>query len=175
MTAPSNIRVLALDVDGVLTDGKLSMDTSGSKTKIFHVHDGLGISLWQKAGFHTIIISGRNEPCVEIRADELKIEHVKQGSKNKIADLEEVLREIQCEPNETCFIGDDLGDLAVMKSVGYSIAVKNAVKEIKSNADWVTSKSGGNGAVREAIEHLMNGNNTWNQSVSSMLTEHANQ
>jgi YrbI family 3-deoxy-D-manno-octulosonate 8-phosphate phosphatase len=78
-------------------------------------------------------------------------------------------------PDEACFVGDDLGDLAVMQHVGYSIAVQNAVKEVQQIAHWTTSKCGGNGAVREAIEHLMNANNTWEQSVSSMTTEHVNQ
>jgi len=172
----SNIKVLVLDVDGVLTDGTIAFTgIIDIETKFFHVHDGLGISLWQKAGFHTILISGRNAQCVSSRAKELNITYVKQGSKDKITDLENFLLKLGLSSDEACFIGDDLGDIAVMQHVGYSIAVQNAVKEVQQIANWTTSKSGGNGAVREAIEHLMNANNTWEQCVSSMKTEHANQ
>lgn len=171
-----NIKVLVLDVDGVLTDGSIAFTgIIDIETKYFHVHDGLGISLWHKAGFHTILISGRNAQCVATRAKELNIAHIKQGSKNKIADLEKFLLKLGLTSDEACFVGDDLGDISVMKHVGYSIAVQNAVKEVQQIANWTTSKSGGNGAVREAIEHLMRANNTWTQSVSSIMTEHANQ
>ncbi len=168
--------MLVLDVDGVLTDGTVAFTGSiDIETKFFHVHDGLGISLWQKAGFHTILLSGRNAQCVASRAKELNIRYVKQGSSDKITDLEKFLLKLGLTPEEACFVGDDLGDLAVMQHVGYSIAVQNAVQEVQQIANWTTSKSGGNGAVREAIEHLMHANNTWEQSVSTIMTEHANQ
>lgn len=176
MSIPTNIRVLALDVDGVLTDGTLAFTgVLGTETKLFHVHDGLGISLWQKAGFHVILISGRNAVCVQTRATELQIKHVKQNSKDKIADLNNFLKKLQCDPSETCFVGDDLGDIAVMQHVGYAVAVQNAVDEVKHIAHITTDKCGGNGAVREVIELLMNATNTWEQCVSSMKIEHANQ
>ena len=176
MSAPSNIKVLVLDVDGVLTNGTIAFTgILDSEAKFFHVHDGLGISLWQKAGFHTVLISGRNAQCVATRASELKIKHVKQGSKDKVADLEKILQKLDCTPSESCFVGDDLGDIPAMQHVGYSIAVQNAVQEVKQSANWTTSKSGGNGAVREAIEHLMKASNTWDQCLSSLKTEHATQ
>jgi 3-deoxy-D-manno-octulosonate 8-phosphate phosphatase (KDO 8-P phosphatase) len=174
MNTPSNIKVLALDVDGVLTNGTIAF-SDDVETKMFHVHDGLGISLWQKSGFHTVLISGRNAPCVFKRANELQIPHVKQGSKDKITDLNTFLNLLDCSPEEVCFVGDDLGDIAIMQHVGYSIAVQNAADEVKQNAHWTTSKNGGEGAVREAIEHLMKASNTWEQSVSSMMSEHATQ
>ena len=99
----------------------------------------------------------------------------KQSSKDKISDLDSFLRKLDCTPEEVCFVGDDLGDLAVMQHVGYSIAVQNAVQEVKQYADWTTTKCGGDGAVREVVEHLMKANNTWGQSVSSMMTEHSTQ
>lgn len=176
MNVPTNIRVLALDVDGVLTDGTVAFTGHlGTETKLFHVHDGLGISLWQKAGFHVILISGRNALCVETRATELQIKYVKQNSNDKIADLNDFLEKLQCDPSETCFVGDDLGDIAVMQHVGYAVAVHNAVDEVKHIAHITTNKSGGNGAVREVIELLMNATNTWEQCVSSINIEHANQ
>ena len=176
MSIPTNIRVLALDVDGVLTDGTLAFTgLLGTETKLFHVHDGLGISLWQNTGFHTILISGRTAMCVETRATELQIKYVKQGSKDKIADLDHFLMKIGCTPEETCFVGDDLGDIAVMQHVGCAIAVQNAVDEVKEIAHLTTMKCGGNGAVREVVELLMNANGTWKECVSSMMIDHANQ
>ena len=176
MSIPTNIRVLALDVDGVLTDGTVAFTgLLETETKLFHVHDGLGISLWQKAGFHVILISGRNAACVQTRATELQIKHVKQNSKDKIADLNYFLKELQCDPSDTCFVGDDLGDIAVMQHVGYAVAVQNAVHEVKRIAHTTTDKCGGDGAVREVIELLMKATNTWEQCVSSMQIEHANQ
>jgi len=176
MSAPSNIKVLVLDVDGVLTNGLIGFTgILDCETKFFHVHDGLGISLWQKAGFHTVLISGRNAQCVATRANELKITHIKQGSKDKVADLDAFLRKLGCTSSETCFVGDDLGDIPAMQHVGYTIAVQNAVQEVKELANWTTTKNGGDGAVREAIEHLMKANNTWEHYVSSLMTEHATQ
>ena len=176
MSTIENIKVLVLDVDGVLTDGKIAFcNNSNAEMKFFNVHDGLGISLWQKAGFHTIIISGREATCVDIRADELDIQYVKQNSKNKIADLESFLQKLGCTSQECCFIGDDFGDIAVMNYVGYSIAVQNAVHEVKQVADWITSLSGGTGAVREAIEYIMKSNKSWEDSISSFSQEYAKQ
>lgn len=176
MSAPSNIKVLVLDVDGVLTNGTIAFTgILDSETKFFHVHDGLGISLWQKAGFHTVIISGRDAACVDTRAAELDIQYVKQNSKNKIADLESFLQTLNCTPQQCCFIGDDLGDISVMNYVGYSIAVQNAAHEVKQIADWITSLSGGTGAVREAIEYIMKANKSWTDTISSLSQEYAKQ
>jgi len=176
MTTIEQIKILALDVDGVLTDGTIALSGDlPSETKFFHVHDGLGISIWQKAGFHTILISGRESKCVDSRAEELQIKYVKQHSKDKIADLNTFLSTLDCTPEETCFVGDDLGDIAVMQHVGYSIAVNNAAKEVQDIADWVTPRNGGSGAVRDAVEHLMRANNTWKKCISSLHVEYTNQ
>ena len=175
-TQPSQITVLALDVDGVLTDGRIAFDpVTNKELKFFHVHDGLGITLWQRVGFHVILLSGRSAKCVALRAEELQIPHIIQHSTDKIAELDRVLSEIGCTPEQTCFVGDDLGDIPVMQHVGYAIAVHNAVQEVKTIADWMTTRNGGDGAVREVIEHLMVANNTWDQALESIQTEHANQ
>jgi 3-deoxy-D-manno-octulosonate 8-phosphate phosphatase (KDO 8-P phosphatase) len=172
MKTPANIQVLALDVDGVMTDGTIAFaQILHTESKSFHVHDGLGISLWQLAGNHTILISGRNADCVKHRAQELGIAHVHQGSKNKIADLRTSLAKIGATPEQTCFVGDDLGDLPIMQQVGYSIAVGNAVQEVKAYAQHTTTARGGHGAVREAIEHLMKAAGTWDNAVDSCMNE----
>lgn len=168
MKSPDAITVLALDVDGVLTDGTISFETQTQiENKIFHVHDGMGISIWQKEGHHVILLSGRDAPCVTQRATELGIKHVHQGSNSKIADLCATLETIGATSQQTCFVGDDLGDIAVMEYVGYSIAVNNAVQEVKTTADWITTKNGGHGAVREAIEHLMQATGTWSNAIAT--------
>ena len=175
-STPENITCLALDVDGVLTDGTLIFEpTTGKESKPFHVHDGLGISLWQKAGFHVIIISGRNAQCVSIRANELNINHLIQGSKDKVGDLQAVLLEIGATFEQTAFVGDDLGDIALMRRVGYAIAVQSAVEEVIDAAHWTTTKEGGRGAVREAIKHLMEHSGTWKTAVQSLQSEPAHQ
>lgn len=157
-----NIKVLAIDVDGVLTDGTISFDPStNQEIKSFHVHDGLGISLWKKAGNEVILISGRNSEAVSKRSDELGIQYVFQGSRDKIADLECALNKIGATPKQTAFIGDDLGDIPIMQHVGYAIAVNNAVDEIKNIANWVSTRIGGHGAVRDSIEHIMKNAGTW--------------
>ncbi len=168
--------MLALDVDGVLTDGTIHFSqVLHRETKSFHVHDGMGISLWQKAGNHVILISGRDAECVTLRAKELGVKHVHQGSKDKIADLDETLATIGATTEQTCFVGDDLGDLPIMQHVGYSIAVVNAVQEVKKQANFTTTAYGGHGAVREAIEHLMKASGTWNDVVGSCTIENAKQ
>ena len=175
-TTAENITVLALDVDGVLTDGTITLDPkTKEETKTFHVHDGQGISLWQNAGNHVILISGRNALCVQHRAKELRIPHVFQGSKDKISDLATALEEIGATPEQTCFVGDDLGDIAIMKHVGYSVAVGNATHEVCALADFTTTTLGGHGAVREAIEHLMHAAGTWTAAVDSCNADHVQQ
>jgi YrbI family 3-deoxy-D-manno-octulosonate 8-phosphate phosphatase len=159
---PQDIQVLALDVDGVLTDGTHSYDPStNQELKSFHVHDGLGLSLWKNVGCEVVIISGRNAEVVTRRAIELGISHVYQGSTDKIADLQHALDQIGASPSQTAYVGDDLGDIPVMQHVGYAIAVADASQEVKDIANWVTSRQGGHGAVRDAVEHLMKLAGTW--------------
>lgn len=173
---PKDIRVLALDVDGVLTDGTITFDpATNSEMKTFHVHDGQGISMWKNAGYEVILISGRDAQVVKLRANELGITYVLQGSRNKIKDLHSALDQIGASPEQTAFVGDDLGDLTIMKHVGYAIAVNNAAVEVKEIANWVTPNIGGHGAVRDAIEHLMKAAKTWNPAVEALDTETAHQ
>lgn len=172
MSQIQDIQVLALDVDGVLTDGTLTFDpTTNQELKSFHVHDGLGISMWKSVGNEVVIISGRSAEVVTRRANELGITHVYQGSNDKIADLQRALSEIGANPEQTAFVGDDLGDIPVMRHAGYSIAVADAAEEVKEVADWVSEQNGGQGAVRQAIEHLMKNAGTWETATSSCDAE----
>tara|TARA_B100000959_G_C14844735_1_gene567557 strand:+ start:259 stop:789 length:531 start_codon:yes stop_codon:yes gene_type:complete len=176
MNAIDNISVLALDVDGVLTDGTIIFTQyTGVENKQFHVHDGLGISLWLKAGNEVVLISGRNAECVNIRAKELGITHVIQGSNDKIADLDQILSKLGATTEQTAFVGDDLGDIAVMQHVGYAIAVGDAAQELKDISDWVTPRDGGRGAVRDAIEHIMKETGSWQDAIDALKTTTAQQ
>lgn len=155
LTRAKKIKLLLMDCDGVLTDGRLYYSDSGEAQKVFHVRDGQGLVDWHCAGFQSGIITGRNSKILETRANELGITYLKQASKDKAIDLEEVLAAAGFQSFEAAFVGDDLVDLAVFEKVGFSIAVNDAVKELKERADHVTSLNGGFGAVREVIDLLL--------------------
>ncbi|MEI7999210.1 MAG: HAD-IIIA family hydrolase [Candidatus Omnitrophota bacterium] len=149
------IKVLILDVDGVLTDGGIIIDANGLETKRFDVQDGLGLLLWQKSGYKSAIISARQSPVVAHRAKDLQIDKVFVGAYPKINAYEQILKEWGVEDEEVCFIGDDLTDLGILRRVGFAVAVANGVFETKSIAHFVTTKKGGEGAVREIIELIL--------------------
>ncbi len=145
-----------MDCDGVLTDGRLYFSASGEEMKVFDVRDGQGIVLWHRAGFKSGIISGRGSgEIVRRRADELGIEYVRVNSADKIKDFEEIILSLGIEPMQVAYIGDDVGDLEIMKRVGFAVAVADAVEETKGAAVFVTRAKGGRGAVREVIDKLL--------------------
>ena len=145
----ARIRCVTLDVDGVLTDGRIVYGSDGTEYKSFNVQDGLGIKNLQSMGVHVAIISGRQSDVVQRRAKELGIRHVYQGVENKLTALKQVLNEIGCESSEVAHIGDDEPDRELFAAIGVSVAVANAVPTVKRDADIVTQLSGGDGAVRE--------------------------
>jgi len=157
----SEIRCVCLDVDGVLTDGHVYVDDAGRGLRAFHVHDGFAIRWYQELGGVVVICSGKRSDAVAARAAELGIEYVVQGSTNKVADLEAALSPLGLGFEHVAMIGDDLPDLPVMLRCGYPIAVANAVEEVKAAAQLVTERSGGAGAVREALEHLLRRRGRW--------------
>lgn len=145
-----------MDCDGVLTDGRLYFGPNGEVMKSFHVRDGQGIVDWHRAGLVSGIISGRrSEGIVEARAKELGIRFVVTGSNNKVADLDHILDETGIPAEETAFIGDDLGDIGLMKLVGLPVAVADAVEDVKAAASYVTKAKGGEAAVREVVDLLL--------------------
>src|SRR5271170_4075973 len=141
--ALKKIKVVAMDVDGVLTDGRIIMDSSGVETKNFDVQDGFGIVFLKKCGIKTAIISARESGVVAHRARDLKIDKTYVGVYPKIGAYESMLKEFKVHDQEVCFIGDDLADMCVMRRCGFAIAVANAVFEVKQIADYVTSRRGG--------------------------------
>ena len=150
------IKLLILDVDGVLTDGKLYISSDGTESKAFNTQDGLGIKrLHQYTNIITAVISGRVNPGVEKRLQDLNIEHIFLGHENKIPVYEKLLKQLKIQPKQVAYIGDDLPDGEVMERVGLSIAVNNAYVKIKEMADIVTQEHGGHGAVRAACELII--------------------
>jgi 3-deoxy-D-manno-octulosonate 8-phosphate phosphatase (KDO 8-P phosphatase) len=145
-----------MDCDGVLTDGRLYFSAKGEAMKAFDVRDGQGIALWHAAGFDSGIISGRDSGgIVAARANELGIKYVREGSADKVADFRAIIDDAGVSPEETAFIGDDIGDIELLKLVGFSVAVADAVDAVKEVAHHSTKNSGGRGAVRELIDLIL--------------------
>ncbi|MBU0639865.1 MAG: HAD-IIIA family hydrolase [Planctomycetes bacterium] len=161
----SRIRCLCLDVDGVLTDGRVYVGADGRPARAFHIHDGLATHRFQRLGGVVVIITGKRSEAVAHRARELNITHLIQDSENKLADLQLLLPKLEIGLDEVAAIGDDLLDLPVLMRCGYPIAVANAVAEVKAVARFVTQRSGGQGAVREAVEHLLHETGQWREIV----------
>lgn len=155
------IKVLILDVDGVLTDGGIIIDSNGVETKRFDVQDGFGLVFWKKCGFKSAIISARQSAVVAHRAKDLQIDEVFVGVYPKINSYEELNKKWNVKDEEICFIGDDVADLGILKRVGFAAAVANAVFEVKSIAHYVSPKKGGEGAVREIIELILKAQGKW--------------
>lgn len=168
---PKDIRLIVMDVDGVLTAGEAVYSDLGTTTYLFNTQDGSGLKYWRRSGGRSAIITGRQSQAVMIRAELLDIEFVYQKSLKKIDPYRELLATAQVPPEQICYIGDDLPDLPVMVNCGFPVAVANAVPEVKSAAAYVTQRSGGNGAVREVIELLMKSRGLWEPLVQSYLTQ----
>ncbi|HEX4674241.1 MAG TPA: HAD-IIIA family hydrolase [Steroidobacteraceae bacterium] len=149
------IRMLVLDVDGVMTDGRLHFGPRGEALKLFHVRDGLGIQQVAKAGIEVAVISGRKSKMVDVRCRELGISHVFQGVKNKVAVLEKLCARLKIEPAECACVGDDLPDIPVMRTVALAFAVADAHNEARHAAHLITKLPGGHGAVREVCDYLL--------------------
>jgi 3-deoxy-D-manno-octulosonate 8-phosphate phosphatase (KDO 8-P phosphatase) len=151
----AKIRLAAFDVDGTLTDGRLWYSESGHETKVFHVHDGLGLKRLQANGVHVAIISARISHPVALRAEELDIAHVYQGQGDKRESLQQILEALNLKPEEAAFVGDDLPDLPAMRICGLAVAVNNAHPWVVEQAHWQTRLGGGQGAVREVCDLIL--------------------
>lgn len=158
----SKIKLLLMDCDGVLTDGRITLLPNGDEQKTFHVRDGQGLVLLHHAGLISGIISGRSSLSVEHRARELGIKFIYQGAANKVNDFEEILAESGLTPEITAFIGDDVTDIPLMRRVGLAIAVADAVLEVKKVAHFITDNKGGAGAVREVSDLILKSQQNWN-------------
>ncbi|GLQ92277.1 KdsC family phosphatase [Dyella acidisoli] len=151
----AKIRLAAFDVDGTLTDGRLWYSESGHETKVFHVHDGLGLKRLQANGIQVAIVSARISHPVALRAEELNIAHVYQGQNDKRECLRQMLEALNLQPEQAAFVGDDLPDLPAMDLAGFAVAVANAHPWVTQRAHWQTSLGGGMGAVREVCDLIL--------------------
>jgi len=165
----SQIKLLLMDCDGVLTDGRIWIIDENEDQKAFHIRDGLGLELWHRAGLRSGIISGRSSSAVARRAKGLNISIVHLGQKDKVKAFEETLLETGVSNDEVAFIGDDLNDIPLMLRCGLAIAVSDANSETKARAQYVTQASGGNGAVRQAIELILKVQNKWEGLIADYL------
>ena len=163
------IKILALDVDGVLTDGTLIINANGSESKFFNVLDGHGLRMWQRAGLKATLVSGRASEPTKRRAEQLEIEYVFQDCHNKLPVVEQLLEQLDLSPANMAFIGDDLTDMPVIRYAGFGVAVANAVDEVKQCADYVTTRPGGSGAVREVIEYILRNSGRWQELMKRYL------
>ncbi|MBN1913285.1 MAG: HAD-IIIA family hydrolase [Candidatus Omnitrophica bacterium] len=159
------IKLLLLDVDGVLTDGRIIYDSKGRDMKFFDVHDGLGVYLLKKTGIKTVLVTAKGSKAILPRAKDMRVEEVFADISPKTKILEKVFKKYQVTGEEICFVGDDLVDLCLMKSVGLAIAVFNAASEIKQAAHYITLKFGGRGAVREVAELILKSQGKWEGCV----------
>jgi 3-deoxy-D-manno-octulosonate 8-phosphate phosphatase (KDO 8-P phosphatase) len=165
----SRIKLLLMDCDGVLTDGRLWLTEDGGEQKTFNTHDGLGLALFHRAGLKSGIISGRSSNSVERRAHELGVEFVRQGDANKSKAFEEIIRRAGVGENEVAFIGDDLPDIPLMKRSELAVAVADATEETRLVAHYLTRAEGGHGAVREVVEIILRAQGRWNDLLDEYL------
>lgn len=166
-----SIRLLAMDVDGVLTNGSIIYTDSGEEIKAFNILDGLGIAVAGRAGLQTAIITGRSSAAIERRAGELGITHLIQGCRNKGAAMRGLLSETGLTLEEAAFIGDDINDIPAFRECGLRICVKNASDDLRALANFTTRKRGGQGAVREAIEMILKSQGKWDEAVERFLQD----
>jgi len=168
------VKLLVLDVDGVLTEGSIIYDNKDREWKIFNVYDGLGIFLLSKMGIDTVLVSAKKSSILEKRAKDMRVKEVIGGVLPKKKIVSYLMKKYKVKKEEICFVGDDLIDLGIMKEVGFPVAVKNASSEVKRQAVYTTKKEGGKGAVREVVEIILKAKNLWKKAVKeidSLLSE----
>lgn len=163
------IRLLAMDVDGVLTNGDITYTDTGIEIKAFNILDGLGIAVAGKAGLITAIVTGRTCAAIERRALELGVTHLRQGVRDKGAALRELLRDTGLTAANAAFVGDDINDIPAFREVGWKVAVRNASRDIRDMADYVTEREGGRGAAREVVEMILGAQGKWDDAVREFL------
>jgi 3-deoxy-D-manno-octulosonate 8-phosphate phosphatase (KDO 8-P phosphatase) len=161
------VRILVMDIDGVLTDGRIIYGNYGDELKNFDVNDGLGVTLARRAGFKTVILTAKASRVVTKRARDLKIDKVYHNFHYKIKALDKIKKRFKCEDQEICFIGDDVIDIPVLKRIGLAVCPPNAMDEVKPYAHFITEKKGGRGAVREVCDFLLKAQGSWDAATSA--------
>ena len=165
------IELMLLDVDGMLTDGRLIMGADGSEAKAFHARDGLGIRLAQRGGIMIGLISGRESKVVTDRAEELYITEVHQRVFDKVERFREILQRLKLSPEQVGFMGDDLVDLPVLRAAGFSSAPADAIAEVREQVHYVAERPGGGGCVREIVDLLLKARGKWDSVTSRFFAD----
>ncbi|MEM8670678.1 MAG: HAD hydrolase family protein [Planctomycetota bacterium] len=161
----ASITCILSDVDGVMTDGRIIYDAAGFETKQFNVKDGLAIKAWMNGGFHFGILTARNSPIVQRRADELGVTHIGQGFEQKLPAAISMLEQMGVTSDQVCYIGDDLPDLPVMKRVALAVTPADGAQDVRNAAHWILQSKGGHAAVRELVERLLRAKHRWEENV----------
>jgi len=168
-TDPLDLRLLALDVDGVLTDGGIIIHDDGAESKQFHVHDGAWLRIWRRQGLQTALITGRRCPAARHRAADLEIDFFYDHAPEKLPAFEKLLADSNLTARQIAYVGDDVFDLPILRRAGFSAAPADAAPEIKQIVDFVTTRPGGRGAVAELIRHLLRQLNLYDQALQKYL------
>lgn len=165
----AQIRMIVLDVDGVLTDGKIYLGNDGAEFRAFYVRDGLAIRMGQAAGLRFGILSGRNSALVERRARELDIEHIHQGIQDKGAQLDRMATETSLKAEQICFVGDDLIDVPALRRAGLAACPADGCEETRQFAHYICNNNGGHGAVREVVDLVLRASDRWDRAMQRFL------
>lgn len=163
----SRVSALILDVDGVLTDGRIIYDELGDELKLFDVQDGAGLVYWKRAGLKSAVITARKTRLVTRRAKEMQVDFLAQGASNKLAACEQFLKKSRLSFEQVCAIGDDLMDLPILRRAALAVAVPNAMEEVKAASHHVTTRPGGKGAVREVITLILKAKGLWDEVLKT--------
>jgi 3-deoxy-D-manno-octulosonate 8-phosphate phosphatase (KDO 8-P phosphatase) len=162
------VKLVILDVDGVMTDGRIIVDDNGVETRNFDIKDGLGVVALQMSGIECAIITSKKSGAVRHRAEELKIKRFHEGARKKTEPYEAMLKEMGISDEQVCYVGDDLVDLSLMRRVGFPVAVVDAVPEVKQAAAYTTTARGGHGAVREVAELILKAQEKWDALLAKV-------
>lgn len=160
------VKLVILDIDGVMTDGRIIYSIYGDELKFFDVQDGFGITLLNRVGIKSVIITAKKSRIVKLRAKDMKVAKAYHGFHDKLKPFKHAIRKFKVTPEQVCFIGDDLVDLPVLKRVGFAVAVPNAVSEVRQHAHYTTQNKGGRGAVREVCDLILKAQNKWDLATS---------
>lgn len=161
------VKMLIVDIDGVMTDGRIIYSGYGDELKFFDVTDGFGISLLNRAGIKTVIITAKKSRIVKIRGRDLKVARTYAGFIDKLIPFNDILKRFKVSAEDICFIGDDLIDIPVLKRVGFAVSVPNALDEVKAASHYMTSRVGGRGAVREICDLILKSQGKWDEATAA--------
>ena len=171
-TRARRVKLLILDVDGVLTDGRMTLTERGDELKSFHTHDGMGVNLARRAGIKIALVTGEKSEIGRMRGIKLGVEEIVLGARRKADTLEEIRAKLGVAAAEVAFMGDDLLDIPALERAGLAVAPANAVPEVRAVVDVVTRAAGGAGAVRECVELILRAQGVWERTVRAFVQDH---